>query len=67
MGAPTVEGQEEMITIGCLRRIAKELKEDMSDEVLKSMLLEANGGSGVGKGVTMQDFEGVMRRAGVFR
>ncbi len=60
-------GEDGKITLGCLKRVARELKEDMPDQVLKDMLLEANGGSGVGRGVGMQDFEGVMRRAGVFR
>ena len=55
------------ITMGALKRIARELKEDVSDQVLKDMILEANGGSGVNSGVALQDFEGVMRRAGVFR
>ncbi len=50
-----------------LRRIAKELKEDVSDDVMRDMILEANGGDGVNRGVGMPDFEGVMRRAGVFK
>ena len=60
-------GEDGKITMTCLRRVAKALKEDISDQVLKDMLLEANGGSGVGRGVGLKDFEGVMRRAGVFR
>ena len=55
------------ITMGCLKRVARELKEDVSEQTLRDMLLEANGGSGVGRGVGLKDFEGVMRRAGVFR
>ena len=55
------------ITLGTLRRVAKELKEDVSDDVLKSMILEANGGSGVGRGVDVEEFESIMKRAGVFR
>ena len=54
------------ITVAHLKRVAKELKEDVRDERLKDMILEANGGSGVGKGVGIEDFEGVMKRAGVF-
>lgn len=54
------------ITILHLRRIAKELKEDVSDEMLRNMVLEANGGAGLHKGVGMEDFEGVMTRAGIF-
>ena len=49
-----------------LKRVARELKEDISDEMLRGMILEANGGAGVNKGVGLDDFEGVMRRAGVF-
>jgi len=53
------------ITLGHLKRVARELKEDVSEDMLRAMLSEANGGnwkSGVGVG----EFEGVMRRAGVF-
>lgn len=60
-------GQGERITMETLRRVAKVLKEDVSEEVMRGMLLEANGGGGVGKGVGRGEFEGVMRRAGVFR
>ncbi len=49
-----------------LRRIARDLKEEVPEQTLKDMILEANGGGGVNRGVGMQDFEGVMRRAGVF-
>ena len=59
-------GGEGPITIGHLRRIARELKEDVGDGQLKDMILEANGGAGAGRGVRMEEFEGVMRRAGVF-
>lgn len=60
-------GEGGKITMGCLKRVARELKEDVEESVLKDMLLEANGGAGVGSGVGLRDFEGVMRRAGVFR
>lgn len=60
-------GGEGPITMAHLRRIARELKEDVSEDVMKDMILEANGGGGVNRGVMMQDFEGVMRRAGVFK
>lgn len=57
------------ITLGHLRRIAKELREDVPDEVLRDMILEANGGvRGTGKdvgGVTLEEFESVMKRAGL--
>jgi hypothetical protein len=49
-----------------LRRVARELKEDVSEEVLRDMILEANGGASVARGVKREEFEGVMRRAGVF-
>lgn len=57
------------ITIAHLRRVARELREEVSDDVLRDMILEANGGvgrDGVGKGVGIEEFEGVMKRAGVF-
>ena len=60
-------GEDGKITLGCLKRVAKELKEDVPEQVMRDMLLEANGGSGIGRGVGIKDFEGVMRRAGVFR
>ena len=57
------------ITLGHLRRVAKELREDVPDDVLKDMILEANGGvKGQGKdvgGVSLEDFESVMKRAGL--
>ena len=60
-------GEDGKITMACLKKVAAALKEDVPDSVMKDMLLEANGGSGVGRGVGLKDFEGVMRRAGVFR
>ncbi|KAH0559754.1 hypothetical protein GP486_003734 [Trichoglossum hirsutum] len=54
------------ITMSHLRRVARELKEDVSEEVLKDMILEANGGGSVARGVRRDEFEGVMKRAGVF-
>lgn len=58
------------ITLAHLRRVAKELREEVDDEVLKDMILEANGGvsgkkNGDGGGVGFEDFEAVMRRAGI--
>lgn len=58
------KGQERDITVSDLRRIAAELKEDVPDSVLKDMVREATGG-GLG-GVNLEDFEGVMKRAGIF-
>ena len=60
-------GEDGKITMACLRKVARQLKEDVGEQTMKDMLLEANGGSGVGRGVGLKDFEGVMRRAGVFR
>ncbi len=61
------------ITIAHLRKIAKELREDVSDDVLRDMIVEANGEGGASgardgwkKGVGIEDFENVMKRAGVF-
>lgn len=62
-------GGEDMgkITLATLKRVAMLLKEDVDEDLLVSMLLEANGGKGVGKGVERDEFEGVMRRAGMWR
>lgn len=59
--------QEGPITLAHLRRVAAVLKEDVDEELLKDMILEANGGAGVARGVKMDEFDGVMRRAGVWR
>lgn len=61
-----VAGQDQVIRLQDLRAVAKTLKEDVSDDVLKAMILEANGGKGIGTGVTMEDFRAIMIRAGVF-
>ena len=58
------KGQERDINLNDLRRVARELREDVPDQVLQDMIREATGG-GLG-GVGMEDFEGVMKRAGVF-
>jgi hypothetical protein len=50
-----------------LKRVAMVLKEDVSEDVLRDMILEANGGAGVGKGVERDEFENIMRKAGVWR
>ncbi|ERS95783.1 hypothetical protein HMPREF1624_07858 [Sporothrix schenckii ATCC 58251] len=57
----------DIITVAHLRRIAATLKEDVADDVLRDMVLEANGGAGVTAGVDRDAFENVMRRAGVWR
>lgn len=59
-------GADGPITVHHLRRIAKELKEEVSDEMLRNMILEANGGAGVSRGVSLEDFHNVMTRAGIF-
>jgi Ca2+-binding EF-hand superfamily protein len=61
------KGSEGPITIAHLSRVARELKEDVSDEMLRNMILEANGGAGLSRGVEVEDFERVMFRAGVFQ
>lgn len=40
---------------------------EVSEEVLRDMILEANGGAGVQRGVKREEFEGVMKRAGMWR
>ncbi|KAJ9161253.1 Hydroxyacylglutathione hydrolase, partial [Coniochaeta hoffmannii] len=51
-----VEGQK--ITLAHLKRVAAVLKEDVDEGVLRDMILEANGGEGVGAGVGREEFEG---------
>jgi hydroxyacylglutathione hydrolase len=60
-------GVQGPITIGMLKRVARELREDIGEDALRDMILEANGGRGVGNGVERDEFESVMRRAGVFK
>ena len=55
-------GEDAKITMAGLKRIAGLLKENVKDEALKNMLLEANGGAGVGKGVDFDEFSGIMTR-----
>ncbi|KAK0101297.1 hypothetical protein ONS95_006474 [Cadophora gregata] len=55
------------ITLSTLRKVASMLKEEVDDELLRRMILEANGGAGVAQGVDRDEFEGIMRRAGVWR
>ncbi|KAF9881261.1 hypothetical protein CkaCkLH20_01411 [Colletotrichum karsti] len=63
----TGDGGRGMITMADLKRVAGVLREDVKEEVLRDMILEANGGAGVGRGVKREEFEEVMRRAGVWR
>jgi len=58
------KGQDRDINLNDLKRVARDLREDVPDNVLRDMIREATGG-GL-NGVNMEDFEGVMRRAGVF-
>ncbi|KAK7427946.1 Cytoplasmic glyoxalase II [Neonectria magnoliae] len=60
-------GQDGPITLAHLRRVAAVLKEDVDEELLKDMILEANGGAGVARGVGADEFDGVMKSAGVWR
>ncbi|KAK3325492.1 ef-hand superfamily Ca2+-modulated protein [Apodospora peruviana] len=56
------------ITLTHLKRVVAVLKEDdVSVDLLRDMILEANGGAGVGRGVKKDEFDAVMRRAGVWR
>ncbi|KAL2135195.1 hypothetical protein VTI74DRAFT_9401 [Chaetomium olivicolor] len=65
------------ITLAHLKRVAALLKLDHADgkegggevteELLRDMIMEANGGAGVGKGVRKEEFDEVLRRAGVWR
>ncbi|KAL4930958.1 EF-hand superfamily Ca2+-modulated protein [Aspergillus undulatus] len=59
-------GGDGPITLGHLRRIARELKEDVDEKLLRDMILEANGGGSVNEGVSLEQFHEVMLRAGVF-
>ncbi len=56
-----------VIRLHDLRTVAKTLREDVSDDVLKAMILEANNGKGVNSGVNLEDFRAIMTRAGVFQ
>lgn len=57
--------QQHVISIQHLRRVAKELREEIPDATIRDMIKEANGGKSNGV-VTVDEFEDVMRRAGVF-
>jgi hydroxyacylglutathione hydrolase len=60
-------GTEGPITINHLKRVAAALNEDVSEDLLRDMVLEANGGAGLGRGVQREEFDAVMKRAGVWR
>lgn len=59
-------GGDRPIAFHDLRRIANLLNQEVSDDVLKAMILEANKSGNVGTGVNMEQFREVMSRAGVF-
>lgn len=59
-------GNERPITYQDLKRIAGLLNQDVGDDVLKAMILEANQGGAVGSGVNLEQFRDVLTRAGVF-
>jgi hypothetical protein len=61
------EEEEEKITLEMLRGIAKDIRVEVDDELLMDLILEANRGCGVSKGVGKGEFEEVMRRAGIWR
>ncbi|KAF2148266.1 hypothetical protein K461DRAFT_297701 [Myriangium duriaei CBS 260.36] len=59
------EGQ--VITLAHLRRVARELREEVDEKTLRDMIREANGeGKASGATVGIEEFADVMRRAGVF-
>lgn len=61
------KGADGPIKLNDLKAIAKTLREDVSDDVLKAMILEANGGAGVSTGVDIEAFQAILTRAGVFQ
>lgn len=63
----TSSSGEGRITLATLKRVARTLKEDVDEELMRRMISEANGGAGVTKGVEKDEFEAIMRRAGVWR
>ncbi|RKF55882.1 Centrin-2 [Erysiphe neolycopersici] len=63
-----VKEGNDRITLASLREVARSIGEDgISDELLRDMVLEANGGAGLARGVEKGEFEDVMRKAGVWR
>ncbi|KAI1753434.1 hypothetical protein F4782DRAFT_75170 [Xylaria castorea] len=66
-GGGFVGGDGDVLTLAHLKRIAMTLKQDVDEALLRDMILEANGGAGIGRGVTRAEFEEVMRRAGAWK
>ncbi|KAI0471057.1 calmodulin [Xylariaceae sp. FL0804] len=75
-------GGDERLTLAHLKRVAATLRRGdnrddaddndkkakaADDALLRDMILEANGGAGVGRGVSRDEFEEVMRRAGAWK
>lgn len=54
--------EEGKINYATLKRVAALLKDEIKEDALRDMILEANGGAGVEKGVTLDEFEEVMKR-----
>lgn len=59
-------GGGDRITMATLRRVAKLLRQDVGDDFLRDMILEANGGAEVAKGVAREEFEAVVRKGGIW-
>lgn len=57
----------EKITLQTLKEVAKALGDDADEDLLRDMILEANGGKGVGRGVERGEFDDVLKRAGVWQ
>lgn len=60
-------GYNRPITVQDLRQVARTLKEDVDESVLRAMVLEANGNKGVSSGVSRDEFADVAARAGALR
>lgn len=53
------------IMVAHLRRVARDLHENVDEDMLRDMVHEANGGQGLQAGVNLEQFKDVMARAGV--
>ena len=61
------EAGGDVLTLGHLKRVCMTLKQEVDEALLRDMIDEANGGKGVGKGVRLEEFEGLMRRLGMLK
>ncbi|KAI2643675.1 hypothetical protein GGS21DRAFT_29448 [Xylaria nigripes] len=59
--------ESDVLTLAHLKRVAMTLRQDVDEALLRDMILEANGGAGVVRGVTRSEFKEVMRRAGAWK